>query len=140
MNTMVITRNLIVLMSLVGSLGTAHAANWIQLPRDDEVSVAVDVESIRKYDRHITVWTSWIFARPQSIPIGPLPEFYQSTKQQVAILCVERRIAMVLTIYYRDADQRRVITTVVSPDGRREYTEPAPETIGDTVVGLACAW
>ena len=116
----------------------AHAANWVDVAGNDEVTVFVDTESIRRVGNRVRTWLKWKWAKPQAVPGSYPSKTYQSEKQLQVSDCKDRTLAIAQGIRYAAPDDGDVVDSYTIEEKAWKFSEAAPETIGETLIRFAC--
>ncbi len=115
-----------------------RAANWVDVAGNDEVTVFVDTESVRKNGTRVKTWLKWKWQKPQDVP-GAYPlRTYQSEKQLQVSDCRNGTLAIAQGIRYAGPDDGDVVDSYTIEERGWKFSEAAPETIGETLVKFAC--
>ena len=115
-----------------------HAANWVDVAGNDEVTVFVDTESARKSGGRVRTWLKWRWQKPQDVPGAYPAKTYQSEKQLQVSDCKNGTLAIAQGIRYSGPDDGDVVDSYTVEERAWKFSEAAPETIGETVIKFAC--
>lgn len=115
-----------------------HAATWIDVGGNDEVTVFVDTDSIRRSGSRVRTWLKWNWQRPQSIPGAYLIKPYQTEKQLQISDCKNGTLAIAQGIRYAGPDDTELVDSYAIEERTWKFSEAAPETIGASLIKFAC--
>lgn len=116
----------------------AHATNWLDIGGNDSVAVKIDTDSVRRSGNRVKTWLKWEWTTPQPIGAAYLGKFYKEEKQLQVSDCANKTLAVAQGIQY-SADGSGVVVNSYSFEERQwKFSEAAPETIGETIIGFAC--
>jgi hypothetical protein len=116
----------------------ARAANWVDVAGNDEVTVLVDTESVRKSGTRVKTWLKWKWQKPQDVPSAYPVKTYQSEKQLQVSDCKNGTLAIAQGIRYAGPDDGDVVDSYTIEERAWKFSEAAPETIGETLIKFAC--
>lgn len=114
------------------------AATWVSVGENAEIEVFVDTDSIRKNGNLVKTWLKWQWTKPSEIPNSYPKKFYQTEKQLQISDCANRTLAVAQGIYYADTNGTNVVDSYTIEERHWQFSEAAPETIGETLIKFAC--
>ena len=115
-----------------------HAANWIDVGGNDEVTVYVDTDSIRRNGSRVKTWLKWNWQNPQNIPSTYPIKTYLSEKQLQVSDCKNGTLAIAQGIRYAALDDTDLVDSYTVEERAWKFSEAAPETIGESLIKFAC--
>lgn len=116
----------------------AHSAKWVSVGGNDEVTVYVDTDSMRRVGTKAKTWLKWDWTKPQELPGTSLSKTYQFEKQLQISDCRDLTLAIAQGIRYADREGNEVVDSYAVDGKAWKFSEPAPETIGESLVKFAC--
>ena len=117
---------------------SVQAANWVDVGGNDEVTVFVDTESVRKSGTRVKTWLKWKWQKPQDVPGAYPAKTYQSEKQLQVSDCKNETLAIAQGIRYAGLEDGDVVDSYSIEERAWKFAEAAPETIGETLIKFAC--
>jgi len=124
---------------LLASIGTfAHAAKWATVAGNPEVSVFVDVDSIRRDGDQVRTWLKWQWNSPQNVPDSYPPKTYLMERQLQVSDCRQGTLAIAQGVRYSDKDGVDAVSSYAVDQKHWQFSDVVPETIGETIVQFAC--
>ena len=130
--------SILLLFLFVGPGTSAFAANWVDIAGNNEVTVFIDTDSIRRNGTRVKTWLKWQWIKEQDIPNSYPPKRYLSEKQLQVSDCQRRTLAIAQGVRYSNAEGTDVIDSYAVEERKWQFTEVVPETIGETIVRVAC--
>lgn len=122
----------------LGSLATAHAADWKEIGGNDDVTVLIDTTSIRRSGTRVKTWLKWVWKTEQFVPKSYPEKKYKTEKQLQISDCKSGTLAIAQSVRYGDSDGAQVVDNYAVPEARLQFSEAVPDTIGETIVKYAC--
>jgi hypothetical protein len=124
---------------LLISSATAQPSRWVEVGGNDEITAYVDTQSLRRNGLKVKVWLKWVNASPVDTDTIYPKKKYMSAKTLNIYHCTDRTLAGIQSIRYANADASgEVVETVSVAEARAEYTDLAPETIGESILVYVC--
>lgn len=115
----------------------ASAASWVAVGESPEVSAYLDTESLRREGSRVRTWLKWTWRDEQDIQnTHPIKRFRFERQLQVSD-CRTKQYAIVQSIWYSNEDGA-LVSSLVVPERQWEFSEAAPDTIGESIIRLAC--
>ena len=135
---MQLLRRVLLATSRVGAAMPASAASWVVVGESQEVSAHLDTESLRREGSRVRTWLKWNWRDEQDIQnTYPIKRFRFERQLQVSD-CRTKQYAIVQHIWYSSEDGV-LVSSVTVPERQWEFSEAAPETIGESIIKLACS-
>ena len=128
----------LVIIAILALPAVAHSANWVSIGGNDEVTVYVDTESMRRTGVTARTWLKWQWTKPQEVPGRYPAKTYLFEKQLQISNCKEGTLAVAQGIRYVDLDGNEVVDSYALEEKSWKFSEAAPETIGESLVKFAC--
>jgi hypothetical protein len=123
---------------LASSLASAAPDRWVEVAAGDNVTVFLDTQSIRRTGSKVKVWLRWVHEKPREVK-GSFPvKTFLSSKSLEVYNCAERTAATLQSIKYAEAGGGEVVESLTGSDTPNQYSELAPETIGEGVLEFVC--
>ena len=131
-------RNHILIIVVLAMPIPSHSTKWVSVAGNEEVTVYVDMESIRRTGAKAKTWLKWQWTKPQEVP-GKYPtKTYVFEKQLQISDCKQGTLAIAQGIRYADPDGNDVVDSYASDEKAWKFSEAAPETIGESLIKFAC--
>jgi|JI6StandDraft_1071083.scaffolds.fasta_scaffold138205_1 hypothetical protein len=131
-------RPLILVSITLLSLRPAEAASWQDIAGNSQVTVEIDIESMRSNAGRVRTWLIWHWPEEQEIP-GPYPaKTFRTEKQPQVSDCKANSFAMAQGVRYADADGVKLVDSYEIEQKNWQFTEAVPDSIGATIVRFAC--
>jgi hypothetical protein len=127
---------LAVVLSLASHL--AVAADWIEVAGNEDVTVYVDRDSIRRVGVRVKTWLKWQWAKEQDVPNSYPTKKYVSEKQLQISDCQRGMLAIAQGVRYSNAAGTDVADSYTIEEKNWRFSEVVPETIGETILRTAC--
>lgn len=129
----------VVALSLLANIGTlAHATRWVDVAGNSEVTVFVDVDSIRRDGNQVRTWLKWQWNLNQEVPDSYPPKKYLLERQLQVSDCKHRTLAIAQGVRYSDKDGADAVSSYTVDRTHWQFSDVVPETIGETIVQFAC--
>lgn len=131
-------------LSLAGLVSNTWAADWRTIASTDADGSYLTIDYASKVQATPQLrkaWFKWTYKKKQRIPSG-IPKsdssvlFYDESVQLSYFNCEERTMTT-LQVIFRDA-AGDVVASVTGSLGAAQWTEVAPETNGELMLGEAC--
>ena len=124
---------------LLTSSTIAQPSRWVEVGGNDEITAYVDTQSLRRTGPKVKVWLKWVNASPVETDTVYPKKKYMSAKTLNVYHCTDRTLAGIQSIRYANADATgEVVETVSIAEAKAEYTDLAPETIGESILVYVC--
>jgi hypothetical protein len=128
----------LLLCLLTQATTSAIAANWVDLAGNDEVTVFLDTDSIRRTGARVKTWLKWQWSKEQDVPNSYPPKKYLSEKQLQISDCQHNRLAIAQGVRYSNNEGTDVVDSYTIEERKWQFSEVVPETIGESIVRVAC--
>lgn len=124
---------------LLFNIGTfAHAAKWVSVAGNDDATVFVDIDSIRREGSQVKTWLKWQWTSAKEVP-GSYPAKTYFVERQLQISdCKQRTLAIAQGVQYSDKEGVEVVDSYTIDKKNWQFSEVVPETIGESLVLFAC--
>lgn len=116
----------------------ASAATWVEIGGSDAVVVFVDTESLRRNGTQVRSWLKWQWSKPVDVPNSYPVKLYQLERQLQVSDCKNGTLAIAQGVRYADATGNDVVDSYTIPEKAWQFSEAAPETIGESIVKYVC--
>lgn len=132
--------NLPALLLLATSIlaANAGAATWVEIGGSDAVVVSVDTESLRRDGTKVRSWLKWQWSKPVDVPNLYPVKLYQLERQLQVSDCKNGTFAIAQGVRYADETGNDVVDSYTVPEKAWQFSEAAPETIGESIVKYVC--
>lgn len=134
------SKNIIFLMfslTLIIS-ANANAANWVEIAGNDAVVVSVDTDSLRRTGAKVKSWLQWQWSRPIDVPNTYPVKYYKLEKQLQVSDCKVNTLAIAQGVRYADLSGSEIVDSYTIEEKFWKFSEPAPETIGESIIKYVC--
>ena len=128
------------LVFLAGLTVSAHAsaATWVEVGGSDSVIVSVDTESLLRDGSRVKSWLKWQWSKPIDVPNTYPIKVYQLERQLQISDCKNRTLAIAQGVRYADVSGNDVVDSYTIEEKAWQFSEAAPETIGESIVKYVC--
>ena len=126
------------ILIMLGTPLLAGATNWVQIGSTNEVSLLIDKDSIRKNGKNVKAWAMWQYSQPQELPYLNPKKYYLSQKVLEVFDCVNVKFGASQIIDYADLNGGDVVDIVSTDEHLIKSIEPAPDTIGESLLNYVC--
>lgn len=116
----------------------ARAATWVEIGGSDAVVVSVDTESLRRSGAQVRSWLKWQWSKPVGVPNSYPVKLYQLERQLQVSDCKNGALAIAQGVRYADATGNDVVDSYTISQKAWQFSEAAPETIGESIVKYVC--
>lgn len=130
-------RSLIFSVALIASLH-ANAASWVEVSGSDAVVVSVDTESLRRTGTKVKSWLQWQWSKPADVPNTYPVKLYQLERQLQISNCKDKTLAIAQGVRYADVNGNEVVDSYTIEEKFWQFSEAAPETIGESIIKYVC--
>ena len=119
---------------------SATASNWIRIGQNAEVIVFTDTDSLRRVGPKVRSWQRYEWTKPMAVPalIAEDKKFRMERQLQLTN-CDERSYVILQGLRYEDKDGTTLVHAFTDEEKDLKYEEPAPDTIGESLIRFACS-
>jgi hypothetical protein len=125
-------------VSALAPVCSAQSSRWTEVGGSDQITAYADTQSLRRQGPKVKVWLKWINAAPADTDTVYPKKKYMSAKALSVYHCADRTAVTLQVIRYADADGGEVVETLNVSDKPENYSELAPETIGESILNYVC--
>ena len=116
----------------------SDAANWVEIGGNDSVVVSVDTSSLKRNGNKVKSWLQWQWNNPTDVPNTYPAKLYQLERQLQISDCKAGTLAIAQGIRYADEIGNEVVDSYTIKENSWQFSEAAPETIGESIVTYVC--
>lgn len=128
------------LLFFAGLIVSANSdvANWVEIGGNDSVVVSVDTASLKRNGNKVKSWLQWQWNKPTDVPNTYPAKLYQLERQLQISDCKAGTLAIAQGIRYADEIGNEVVDSYTIKENSWQFSEAAPETIGESIVTYVC--
>ena len=116
----------------------SKAATWVDIGGNDEVTVFIDSDSVRRTGNRVKTWLRWQWTKPQEVPNAYPAKSYLLEKQLQISDCRDGTLAIAQGVQYADLAGSDVVHSYTVPERAWRFSEAVPETLGANILKYAC--
>ena len=131
---------LVLVLGFIFSVGNATAADWRYVTATADAQIFIDVGSAVGQDGNkVKAWFLYEYGGPQTDEGSS--NKYLSAKRLFYFDCFQHTMVMVQgTRYEKQSGTGDIVSSYSVPLARAEFRDVVPETVGETMQYLACAF
>ena len=126
------------LLTALGVLLPAYAANWVRIGGNNETTILMDFDTFSRHGAVAKMWVKWLNLRPQVLRNSYSQETYSYVLEYKIFNCANGTMASAQEIVYSDSDGRRVLQDSKLEESQWRFSAPVPETGNELLYNYAC--